>query len=313
MATKYVEWGCCAKDNETDENLVDEKFIKCTSCGKSYHYACLSVTESPNKSWKCPTCLSCAPKVNRKDSTPIRNVQMNRGNKRVAIGSPSPPPIASNKDEIRTMIRDIIKTEFNLILTQFNKTVVSTINQEMEPIRKEIQEVVASMSFMNDRFEAFEKSQQFTVEVIKNLESENKELKNTVGELLARLNQLEQQSRSNNIEIQNMPENKNENIYNIINDLGQVVSCEIKEKEILHCTRIAKVNPSSTRPSGFSVVAPEVAVPGKTTAILVTLHGRAGDTNLDPLNVTVRLETQDADNDVKLLTTASQMITGTCL
>ncbi|CAB3255494.1 unnamed protein product [Arctia plantaginis] len=239
MATKYVEWGCCAKDNETDENLVDEKFIKCTSCGKSYHYACLSVTESPNKSWKCPTCLSCAPKVNRKDSTPIRNVQMNRGNKRVAIGSPSPPPIASNKDEIRTMIRDIIKTEFNLILTQFNKTVVSTINQEMEPIRKEIQEVVASMSFMNDRFEAFEKSQQFTVEVIKNLESENKD--------------------------------------------------------------------------GFSVVAPEVAVPGKTTAILVTLHGRAGDTNLDPLNVTVRLETQDADNDVKLLTTASQMITGTCL
>ncbi|XP_072949978.1 C3 and PZP-like alpha-2-macroglobulin domain-containing protein 8 [Epargyreus clarus] len=62
--------------------------------------------------------------------------------------------------------------------------------------------------------------------------------------------------------------------------------------------------------TGFSVVAPEVAVPGKTTAILVTLHGRAGDETLDPLNVTVRLETQDADNDVKLLTTASQMITG---
>ncbi|XP_038221686.1 C3 and PZP-like alpha-2-macroglobulin domain-containing protein 8 [Zerene cesonia] len=61
--------------------------------------------------------------------------------------------------------------------------------------------------------------------------------------------------------------------------------------------------------TGFSVVAPEVAVPGKTTAILVTLHGRAGD-EVDPLNVTVRLETQDSDNDVKLLTSASQMITG---
>ncbi|CAG4964633.1 unnamed protein product [Colias eurytheme] len=60
--------------------------------------------------------------------------------------------------------------------------------------------------------------------------------------------------------------------------------------------------------TGFSVVAPEVAVPGKTTAILVTLHGRAGD-EVDPLNVTVRLETQDSDNDVKLLTSASQMIT----
>ncbi|CAH2040706.1 unnamed protein product, partial [Iphiclides podalirius] len=62
--------------------------------------------------------------------------------------------------------------------------------------------------------------------------------------------------------------------------------------------------------SGFSVVAPEVAVPGKTTAVLVTLHGRAGDETVDPLNVTVRLETQDDENDVKLLTTASQMIIG---
>ncbi|XP_053606043.1 C3 and PZP-like alpha-2-macroglobulin domain-containing protein 8 [Plodia interpunctella] len=62
--------------------------------------------------------------------------------------------------------------------------------------------------------------------------------------------------------------------------------------------------------TGFSVVAPEVAVPGKTTVILVTLHGREGDKTLDPLNVTVRLETQNAENDVKLLTSASQMITG---
>ncbi|XP_050562834.1 C3 and PZP-like alpha-2-macroglobulin domain-containing protein 8 [Spodoptera frugiperda] len=62
--------------------------------------------------------------------------------------------------------------------------------------------------------------------------------------------------------------------------------------------------------TGFSVVAPEVAVPGKTTAILVTLHGRAGDETLDPLNVTVRLETQDANNEVKQLIAASQMIMG---
>lgn len=55
-------------------------------------------------------------------------------------------------------------------------------------------------------------------------------------------------------------------------------------------------------------MAPEVAVPGKTTAVLVTLHGN--EDTVDPLNVTVRLETQDAQNDVKLLTTASQMIIG---
>ncbi|GLV31990.1 hypothetical protein CBL_07750 [Carabus blaptoides fortunei] len=40
----------------------------------------------------------------------------------------------------------------------------------------------------------------------------------------------------------------------------------------------------SKRSEGFSVVAPELAVPGKTTAVLVTLHGP-----LIPVNVTLRL------------------------
>ncbi|GBP40643.1 hypothetical protein EVAR_32686_1 [Eumeta japonica] len=66
-------------------------------------------------------------------------------------------------------------------------------------------------------------------------------------------------------------------------------------------------SPPYFKQRGFSVVAPEVAVPGKTTAVLVTLHGSAEE-EASPLNVTVRLETQDAENDVKLLTTASRMI-----
>ncbi|XP_017768170.1 PREDICTED: uncharacterized protein LOC108556530, partial [Nicrophorus vespilloides] len=44
---------------------------------------------------------------------------------------------------------------------------------------------------------------------------------------------------------------------------------------------------------GFSVVAPELAVPGKTTAVLVTLHGPA---SLQPLNVTVRLLADPAED-----------------
>lgn len=41
-------------------------------------------------------------------------------------------------------------------------------------------------------------------------------------------------------------------------------------------------------------MAPELAVPGKTTAILVTLHG---PTSLRPLNVTLRLLQDPSDED----------------
>lgn len=40
-------------------------------------------------------------------------------------------------------------------------------------------------------------------------------------------------------------------------------------------------------------MAPELAVPGKTTAVLITLHG---PTSLRPLNVTLKL-TPDANNE----------------
>lgn len=110
IGTKYIVWGCCTQDNDTEKSCINEKNIKCILCCKHHHYACVSATESPNKSgagksWKRPTCLSCAPKTHMKDYTLIRNVSMHRGNKRAAFGSPSPPPMVNNKDEFRTIIK----------------------------------------------------------------------------------------------------------------------------------------------------------------------------------------------------------------
>lgn len=121
------------------------------------------------------------------------------------------------------------------MLDQFNKTIVNKSNKELVCIRKDVQEMVDSMSFINDKFEAFEKTEKSTTNFVKKLEAENVELRTTVGDLLGRFTHLEQQSRSNNLEIQCMPERRNENFYNIINHLGQVVNCEIKEKVICMC------------------------------------------------------------------------------
>nr|CAD7196835.1 unnamed protein product [Timema douglasi] len=58
---------------------------------------------------------------------------------------------------------------------------------------------------------------------------------------------------------------------------------------------------------GISVVAPELAVPGKTTAVLVTLHGPQ---RAHPLNVTLRLVSDRAEEMTQLLLETSQEITG---
>lgn len=74
-----------------------------------------------------------------------------------------------------------------------------------------------------------------------------------MGNLQVRINSLEQQSRPNNLELQCMPEAKNENVYSFITQLGQVVNCDTQKKDILHCTRIVKANSSSARPSPLVV------------------------------------------------------------
>uniref|UniRef100_A0A2A4IW47 FP protein C-terminal domain-containing protein n=1 Tax=Heliothis virescens TaxID=7102 RepID=A0A2A4IW47_HELVI len=178
---------------------------------------------------------------------------MNRGNKRPATRSPSPPSPLCDKDEIRSIIQEIIKSEFKVMLTQFNENMINTINKELEPVRDEMKEIVKSMFFINAKFDEIEKRQQTCNDTVLKLELENEELKKTIGDLQVRINIIEQQSRSNNLEIQCMPENKNENLYDIITKLANVVNCDIKEKDILHCSRIAKSNPSSTRPRSIIV------------------------------------------------------------
>lgn len=58
---------------------------------------------------------------------------------------------------------------------------------------------------------------------------------------------------------------------------------------------------------GFSVVAPELAVPGKTTAVLVTLHGPK---SFQPLNVTLKLYPDPADGPNREPVETTQEIRG---
>lgn len=193
------------------------------------------------------------PNISKNDSTPARKVSTNRGNKRLASGPPSPPSPLSDKEDMRSIIQEIIKAEFSNMLAQFNENLVSTMNNKLETVKSEMKEMVKSMQFMNKQFEDFESNQKASNETMKWLEKENTELKTTIANLSVRLNNLEQQSRSNNIELQCVPETKNENVYTIVTQLGKAVNCDVQEKDILNCTRVAKTNSSSTRPKSIVV------------------------------------------------------------
>ncbi|KAI5633311.1 hypothetical protein NE865_13978 [Phthorimaea operculella] len=64
---------------------------------------------------------------------------------------------------------------------------------------------------------------------------------------------IEQNNRSCNLEIQCVPEHKNENIPTIIKQLSKSVNCELQDSDIHNYTRVAKMNKDDSRPRSIVV------------------------------------------------------------
>lgn len=78
-------------------------------------------------------------------------------------------------------------------------------------------------------------------------------MQRTIDELGSQVNSLEQRARTNNLEIQCVPENSSENLVSIIMKLNEVIGARILKENINNCTRVAKSNPHTKRPRNIVV------------------------------------------------------------
>lgn len=242
-------WGCCSV------GLEDKNYLECTKCKKVYHEVCLSMPsdrEEPNTTkWVCPFCID-AQKLRNSDNTPVR-YNPNKGersSKRQALNS---PPTTSEKPVTQDEMREIIQNA----MLEMNKSVGGTIRDilglELKSLKDEIKEMKEAMSFINSKYETITKEHDESVKKMRYLESENKEMQSKIDNMSNRINQMEQNARVNNIEIQCVPERKEENLLKIVSELGKSINCHITEEQLTHYTRVAKLNKDSDRPRSIVV------------------------------------------------------------
>ncbi|CAG9105616.1 unnamed protein product [Plutella xylostella] len=91
---------------------------------------------------------------------------------------------------------------------------------------------------------------------IENLKSENSILSLKVADLTSRVSSAEQNARECNIEIDCVPENRNEIVVDIVKKLATTVSVELKDDQIRSCYRVSKMNKESSRPRSIVVKLP---------------------------------------------------------
>lgn len=244
-------WGCCDLQEGNDDD------VNCSKCFKAYHLACVSIeTWGENQNWICSTCNCTVPKRTNNEITPARfnpNITV-RSSKRQALSSP--PNNEANQltqDDVRAIMNDVLKTHMSDFTKEINRSIRGILDAEMKTLKEEFRDIKESMDFMNGTFEMLKKEHKEAQENIKKYEEKNELMQSTITSLQSRVNQLEQNSRANNVEIQCLPENKSENLVTLIKKLGSVIDCEIIDENIARITRIAKLQPDSSRPRSIVV------------------------------------------------------------
>lgn len=259
--------------------ITGKDYLKCFNCQGSYDLACAGVNvrrfnsfyststtagREQRVNWKCPECLSNVPKGDN-SSTPIRSHTEGHI-------SPTSAPVTVPKSSVSKITRRK-KIEVEPNVEQHAKHPPSSLGDgdaavvtrgDFHDLKKMIEEQLQKMNGMmnnfqqslscfNDFYEEIRKSVEDKSARIMKLEKENIELKSTLGDVVKRLNTIEQQSRSSNIEIQCVPEHRSENVVNTVLQLGSVVGCKIADSDILHATRVAKMDNQSNRPRSIVV------------------------------------------------------------
>lgn len=132
-------------------------------------------------------------------------------------------------------------------------SIKAVLNSEWKKIREELADMKKSINFINNQYEDFLQEHRANQTAVKDLKEHNIKLQVTIDTLNARVNELEQRSRSNNLELQCVPEKKNENLIEIVEKLGSAIGLDITTDKVMNITRVAKVNRQSTRPRSIII------------------------------------------------------------
>lgn len=253
---------------------VTQKRVKCSKCNLIYHADCITYgyTSSLDRShWVCPMCEPSKP-----NGTPQGSKNKSKSlisSKQENMDTPDRSILKHIDNKLINLKIDLIQTiSKNLsesLLLQINEIVHTKISSRINDLISELTEIRNNLEFYSDQYESVKNEMEHQQNKIKNLSRENEQLHERMKIMETKVSYMEQQSRYNNIEIQCVPERKEENVVSIFKNICDTVSEGISEDLIISCKRVAKTNNASKRPRNIIVTLPS---PRHRDKILSAVH-----------------------------------------
>lgn len=212
-----VNCGLCAK-------VIASNKLKlvCSDCDGEFHAACLKMSKADIECitadelvWRCGNCASKRRKSMRLDSS------VEEGN--VTL------------DDLMTAIKEVRDSQ---------RSCEKDYNTSFEAINTKLDETNVVLKSQSEQYEK-------CVKIMEDLISENKQLKEKVRKLEERLEDVEQYSRSNSVEIHGIPVETNENVLNIVKEVGKALDLNISDSMVDACHRLG--NKQNGNPPGIIV------------------------------------------------------------
>lgn len=249
MSTAVTKFLCCSRHTQRGQLI-------CVVCNGKYHFVCThtnqsydDLSEEYKRNWMCSHCAdrsqteSSPSHDNPPESTPC-NVT-----KKITRNISSPEFADVSQDKLISIVRE----ELTSILAEFQSSICAKIDSKNEQLSKQIDEMATAMNFIEHQYEEIKNQFAIKSEIMAQLQSDNLQLKTTVSDLNSRLTLMEQHNRNTNVEIHCVPEHRSENLPSMIMQIAHVTKNKIEESDIHLCTRLAKLNASSTRPRSILV------------------------------------------------------------
>ncbi|XP_045454560.1 uncharacterized protein LOC123663967 [Melitaea cinxia] len=220
---------------------------QCSVCQERFDFPCAGITEGGYRklgdrrnSWKCPSCKS--------------------------TGAPSPhflpskkaPGLSPTSADMDSMAMDIKNLTSQLASLPTLMASVKAIQLDIEELkslkadltdikllRPELSEVKSSLDFIHSSVESLtSRISEISLEVQGLLKTKDdlNQLQQRFDSLDIKIKEMEQRSRLNNIEIKGVPMTASENLFEVLEKLGNYIGFSIPKEQVNHIARIPMRN-----------------------------------------------------------------------
>lgn len=143
--------------------------------------------------------------------------------------------------------------KFDTFRTSVNKMIQSQITSAIENLKTDF---THTTDFLADEQRDLKRDLATANNAISALEAEKSKLQSELDVMERRINSVEKVSRSRNLEIQAIPDRRNEDLVAIVRKICDTINVPVHDVDICSVRRIAKFNPDSSRPRNILLTLP---------------------------------------------------------